>query len=41
MIPVASGVCPLVGEVDLEACAIIHLIRGLTGAVVNRACPGY
>ena len=40
-VPLASGVCPLVGEVGPEACAIIPFIGGLTGAVVTRACPGY
>ena len=32
-----SGVCPLVGKVSLEVCAIIPLI----GSLVIRACPGY
>ena len=41
VVPLASGVCPLVGEVGLEAYVIIPLIRGLTGIVVTRTCPGY
>ena len=41
VVPLASGVCPVVGEIGPEICAIIPLIGDLTGGVETRACSGH
>ena len=41
VVPLASAVCPVVGEIGPETCAIIPLIGDLTGGVVTRACSGH